>query len=877
MVKTVREFFEGSRRNKWARALSMFLAFALLCALVVNPGLPSKAGGLTVGNVYVEFAKPALGSLDKVQVDGTVFYRISTAQYPVVVVKQSNFAIIWKYEDWDAAEIDDVYEAIVDADSSIGNVDNDKLEWVSGEYANTVIDGPRGYYYYEDGYFYVDAGKLSHIDYGEDVNYASEHTGTLTINKVIDPATDAGWTVGDSTIYQARVELSDGSFMTVTGTAPNYNYSGKSPNGTVINFSQGTPSTIRLIPDGVYCVVLENGTGVLYNADISPANVTVTKQNDYTVTVTNTYEPYASGGLVIYKDLIIDQDYVDVWDEEFGVNEDKWFEARVRDLSGNNYLVFEKDDTPGTNVYTCVGNTATITPSQMAAEGYTERVSFRKNEPATVDNLWAFDSRYRVEEIGTENCTVAYTYDPGDEEAVIDGDNVYVDVTVTNTYGDPTELTNDLIIKKRHDGRYYDWLGSEAAQTVYTATVKNRNGNTLRFTDEGEGVYQYKGTSQSNGTVSVISFTVSDPAFLKGLPGPTASSTASNWPRYTVTETRGANYSISYEGGNEQNFPAQGDLTVTVVNTYVAGNTSNDVLGSLIVHKTLEGYSQPPTSPFTAKVYMADAGGYMKFDLVEPADPNNPYVYDFDGNDSEGAVLTFTEDHPATINGIPNGVVCKVVETPGARYNPKYSADSVTITRGNNHITVNNVYRHSNNSDGPNGGVEPGEPEGDDEDDDGDDDDGGGKTDDPVTPVTPEVTEEDDDGDDDGDDDNGGGLEQGGQEQPDPTVPGGPNRGAPPVATDPANRVTPQVDENNNVYYVEIDDVGTALGEWHYSDEDGEWIFDPYPPPLANMEYLEDMPQTGDDTSKTFLFALAGLTLMLFLLSTERRKRGAEE
>ena len=872
MDKTIREFFEGSRRNKWARALSMFLAFALLCALVVNPGTPSSAGGLTLGSLDLNFVKPGtLSHLNTVSEGGNTYYQINTAQFPVVVVKQSTFAIIWKLEAWDESEKDLVLAAVIKEDSSIDSVST--LEWASGaSYDSGTPSGSRGKYFARDGYFYVDAEKLSHIDYGEDNNYdPTADTGTLTIKKSI--VADPEWTVGPDTIYQAKIKLSGGGYMNVTGTAPYYFFSGKSSSGSVINFTENNPAIISYIPDGTECeVVEEDENSSLYDSvDYSVTfPITINTDDIVDVTVTNKYVDYACGGLVINKELIIDPEFTDDWNDEFGVNDQKVFEARIRDLSGNNYLVFEKTDTPVVNTYFCKGNTATITDMT----GLVDRVSFKVGEAATVENLWAFGSKYRVEEIGTENCDVTYVYEDEDanvfSDATIVDDGDIITVKVTNTYGNPNELTNDLIINKRHDGRFYDWRDSVDADTVYTATIKNQNGSTMRFTDNKDSSYTYRGTNQSSGSVSVVSFSINKPARLQNLP----KTVGSNQAKYTVTEAIGANYTISYEGGQGGELPTNGDLTVTVVNSYKQGNTSNTELGSLIVHKTLEGYSQPPAAPFTARIFLPDANSYMKFNQVKPEDTENPYVYDYNGNDSVGDLLQFTEDHPATINGIPSGIDCKVVETPGARYSPKYSPEEKTIARGNNNITVNNVYRPSSSTpDEPSGGGGPDEPEGDDDDgdDDGDDD---TKTVDPERPVTPEVTEEDDDSDDDGT--TGGGRDQGDEEQPDPTVPGGPNRGAPPIANDPSFSLQPQVDENNNVYYVEIDDLGTALGEWRYNDEEEQWIFDPYPP-MADMEFLEEMPHTGDSLGSAFLYTLAGLTLMLFLLSTERKRRGVEE
>jgi hypothetical protein len=64
-----------------------------------------------------------------------------------------------------------------------------------------------------------------------------------------------------------------------------------------------------------------------------------------------------------------------------------------------------------------------------------------------------------------------------------------------------------------------------------------------------------------------------------------------------------------------------------------------------------------------------------------------------------------------------------------------------------------------------------------------------------------------------------------------------------------------------NGTYVELDENGVPLGEWRYDDDAGEWVFDEYPPPLANL------PQTGEAVFRAIssnLWAIPLLSLLWF-------------
>ena len=92
-----------------------------------------------------------------------------------------------------------------------------------------------------------------------------------------------------------------------------------------------------------------------------------------------------------------------------------------------------------------------------------------------------------------------------------------------------------------------------------------------------------------------------------------------------------------------------------------------------------------------------------------------------------------------------------------------------------------------------------------------------------------------------------------GKTQPDPTIPGGSDPEAPPVPTYTGNALIPQM-ENDEVFFIEIDEYIVPLGEWHYGEDDLMWLFDEYPP-------LSAPPQMADNDMLMCLMLLFGLLL----------------
>ena len=101
--------------------------------------------------------------------------------------------------------------------------------------------------------------------------------------------------------------------------------------------------------------------------------------------------------------------------------------------------------------------------------------------------------------------------------------------------------------------------------------------------------------------------------------------------------------------------------------------------------------------------------------------------------------------------------------------------------------------------------------------------------------------------------------------------PGGRDPEIPPLPYVPGNEMVPDGDG-----FIEFDMDGVPLGRWHYEeiDEDeGMWIFDEFPPPLA--DYPGDMPQTGIVDSFEYLLLLLGCSVYVLCITVRRLKQSS--
>jgi hypothetical protein len=120
----------------------------------------------------------------------------------------------------------------------------------------------------------------------------------------------------------------------------------------------------------------------------------------------------------------------------------------------------------------------------------------------------------------------------------------------------------------------------------------------------------------------------------------------------------------------------------------------------------------------------------------------------------------------------------------------------------------------------------------------------------------------DPDPEDPGDDDPGEDDEPG-EDEPDEEGPGLPG-------PSPGNSIVP----GDGGTYIELDENGTPLGEWRYDEDNGEWIFDEYPP-------LGNLPQTGavlankgaEASAPQRTLLILGLAFLIAGLAGLRRRR----
>jgi len=371
-------------------------------------------------------------------------------------------------------------------------------------------------------------------------------TGDLVINKKL-AGSYSDWGVDEATVFSVRIkDATNNKYLLFTGDGPNYtctgnNGSGDSSTGGIIKLSAGQPTTISNLWANVRYEV-EEISGAHYDISYQGNNVMFAQGQNSTVTVINTYE-HGTGNLVIHKHLSGNP-------EDWGVDDATVFTARVKDSTGNNYVLF---DLQSDGKYRANGNNNSAVPTGDPRE----LVQFTADGSAELTNLWV-GRAYKVEETDGNLYTASYE---GNNALFSHRGNTVV--TVDNTY---KHGTGSLIISKLLAGSPGFWNVNNT--TVFTARVKDVTGNNyLLFERQQDGTYLAVGNNNSpaptNDPRELVQFTAGSSAELKGL-----------WSGrvYKVEETQGGHYTASYQGNNVS-FPESGNMTVVVTNTFDTPDT----------------------------------------------------------------------------------------------------------------------------------------------------------------------------------------------------------------------------------------------------------------------------------------------------------------
>jgi len=385
------------------------------------------------------------------------------------------------------------------------------------------------------------------------------------------------------------------------------------------------------------------------------------------VTVTNTYE-HNTGSLIINKKLAGSPG-------DWGVNDATAFTARVKDLTGNNYVLFEHQPN---GTYKAVGNNNSANPTNDLRE----LVRFTAGSKAEMTNLWA-GRQYKVEETGGNHYTTSYN-----KSTVSFPSKGREEVVITNDY---EHGTGSLVISKKLTGNPEDWGVDDT--TVFTARVKDITNNNYVFFDLlPDGTYWANGNNgspePSDNPRELVRFTAGSSAVMNNL-----------WAGYVyqVEETEGEHYTASYQG-NGVSFPTSGNMNVVITNDYEHGT------GSLVISKKLTGcpgdWSVDDATVFTARVKDVTDNNFVLFDLQSDgtywANGNNGSP---EPSDNPRELVRFTAGNSAELTNLWAGQIYEIVETGAEYYTPSYEGNEVSFPEsGNMIVVVTNDYEHGTGS-----------------------------------------------------------------------------------------------------------------------------------------------------------------------------------
>ena len=269
----------------------------------------------------------------------------------------------------------------------------------------------------------------------------------LTIRKLFD-GFPSDWGLNDSTVFSAKIwdvenrnylifkatREADGSYRCVGNDVDGLSelYIGKT--SSIVNFSVKEPVLLsNLWPGREYRVEEVNSNGAFETVYSANNGEKLISGEDKTVMVTNRYR-HGEGNIAICKEL-------DGCPEDWGVDNSTLFTARVKDVTGDNYLLLKADPEPDGS-YRCVGNDVNGLSEPYDGIVISE-ISFSVEKPVVLSNIWpGSEHEYRVEEIippaYSDKCTASFS---STGSMLKSGGSVHI--TVTNTFSSDTDGGGD--------------------------------------------------------------------------------------------------------------------------------------------------------------------------------------------------------------------------------------------------------------------------------------------------------------------------------------------------------------------------------------------------------------------------------------------------
>ena len=482
--------------------------------------------------------------------------------------------------------------------------------------------------------------------------------GNITISKVL-AGSFIEWGMDENTVFMVRVKdatdpnniyyldfrsLSDGRYEAVAvGTGSQY-----------IQLTAGMPVVLTMLWDSrVYEV--EETSGASYAITYTGNSSMLPEGGNLNVTVVNTFEQGSTGNLAISKRLAGSP-------SDWGVDETTIFSVRVKDVTNDNYVLF---DLQPDGRYLAVGNNGSSVPT----DDINELVRLTSGSPVVMIGLWT-NIVYEVEEVGGVHYTVTYT---GNGATLPEGGNM--SVTITNTYD---HGTGNLVIRKSLAG----FSGSQGVDenTVFTARVKDATDNNyLLFRIQQDGTYLAFANNGSGYPTSdareLVRFTAGRPAVLTGL-----------WANheYIVEEVVGPGYTATYQGSENmppQTLPQGVNMNVTVTNTYSpGGNVDNGGdKGRLVIAKaSFAGVPAKPDEAFTFVVMRDGSPMDLTADDIQIRKTGGSGAYI--AVDLRNGRFTLTYNTEVTIDGLPLGMYSVTERAAGYITSSQVTDNSVTQT-----------------------------------------------------------------------------------------------------------------------------------------------------------------------------------------------------